>query len=126
MVIYWAANRSHPQVKGVILEGPPYSFPDSKKKRYRLYGSSPSYEDLYEKAKTVLGNDPYYSGNDETIIVYQSRGPSREPLSGEIFTYKTWWFMQGPEAHAVMSCRHMDKVQLPMLIMRGENDPLVE
>jgi alpha-beta hydrolase superfamily lysophospholipase len=34
--------------------------------------------------------------------------------------------MEGPEAHAVKSYRHMDKVHLPMLIMRGENDPLVE
>jgi alpha-beta hydrolase superfamily lysophospholipase len=126
MVVHWAANRNYPQIKGIILEGPPYSFPDSKKKRYGLYGSSPGYEELYEKAKTVLGNDPYNSGNDETIIVYRSRGPTREPLSDEIFTYKTWWFMEGPEAHAVKSYRHMDKVHLPMLIMRGENDPLVE
>jgi alpha-beta hydrolase superfamily lysophospholipase len=126
MVVNWAANRSYPQVKGILLEGPPYSFPDSKKNRCRFYGSSPSYEELYEKAKTVLGNDPYNSENDETIIVYQSRGPTREPLSDEIFTYRTWWFMQGPEAHAAMSYRHIDKIQLPMLIMRGENDPLVE
>jgi alpha-beta hydrolase superfamily lysophospholipase len=126
MVVYWLANRNYPEVKGVILEGPPYSGPDSHKKRYREYGSSPSYEALYQEAKKVLGRDPYNSTNDETIIVYQSRGSTKEPLSDEIFTYKTWWFMQGPEAHAAMTHKHMDKIQLPMLIMRGEHDFLTE
>jgi len=47
-------------------------------------------------------------------------------LSDEIFTYKTWWFMAGPEAHAAMTYKHIDKISLPMLMIRGENDPLIE
>ena len=126
MAAHWAANREHPKVKGLILEGVPYSFPDSERKRFTKWGSSPTYEEVSERAKAMLGDDPYRSPNDEIFIVYQARGPNSEPLSDEIFTYKTWWFMAGPEAHAAMVCKQIDRITLPMLMIRGENDPLVE
>jgi pimeloyl-ACP methyl ester carboxylesterase len=59
-------------------------------------------------------------------VVYQAKGPNSEPISDEIFTYKTWWFMAGPEAHAAMPYKQIDKITLPILMIRGENDPIVE
>ncbi|MBW1724564.1 MAG: alpha/beta fold hydrolase [Deltaproteobacteria bacterium] len=126
MAAYWASNREHPNVKGLILEGVLYSSPDSKRKRFAEWGSFPTYEQASENAKAVLGDDPYNSAHDEILIFYHSRGPNLEPLSDEIFTYKTWWFMAGPEAHAAMTYKHIDKINLPILMIRGENDHIVE
>lgn len=126
MLVNWAANRHDKAVKGIILEGGHYSIPDSWKKDFGKWKSKPSYEEIYKKAKSILGKDPYNSPNDETFVVYQSRGPSKEPLNSEIFTYKTWWFMSGPEAYNAMSYRQIGKIKLPILMIRGMHDFLVE
>jgi alpha-beta hydrolase superfamily lysophospholipase len=126
MVAHWATNREYPQVKGLILESVLYSGADSQRKRFEKWGSTPTYEEIIQKARSVLGNDPYNSVRDESFVVYQAKGPSREPINNEIFTYKTWWFMAGPEGHRAMACKQIGNVRLPILIMRGENDPLVE
>ena len=34
--------------------------------------------------------------------------------------------MMGPEAHAAMAHKHIGRVKIPMLLIRGENDPLIE
>ena len=99
MVVHWAANRQHPLVKGLILEGAGFSIPDSRRKRWEKWGSSPTYAEVYARAKALLGADPYHAPDDEVFVVYQSSGPSREPIHSEIYTYKSWWFMFGPEAH---------------------------
>jgi len=126
MVVHWAANRAHPHVKGIILEGTHYSIPDTQKKRLAKWGSTPTYEELYTKAKAVLGKNPYQSPHDETVVIYQARGPSRRPHHDEIFTYKTWWHMMGPEAYAAMAHRHIGKIQIPIVLIRGDRDPLIE
>jgi alpha-beta hydrolase superfamily lysophospholipase len=126
MVVYWAANHQHPLVKGIILEGAEFSLPDSRRKRWEKWGSSPTYAEVYEQAKAILGADPYRAPDDEVFVVYQCSGPSREPIHSEIYTYKTWWFMIGPEAHNAMTHRHIAKINVPMLLLRGEHDPLVE
>lgn len=126
MLVYWAAHREHPSVRGLVLEGGHYSLPDSLRKRSAKWGSVPTYDEVYAKAKAVLGDDPYHSANDETFVVYRASGPSREPIHSEIFTYKTWWFMAGPEAHNAMACKHIGKINSPILMIRGENDELVE
>lgn len=126
MVVHWAANREHPSVRSLVLEGGHYSLPDALRKRSAQWGSMPTYEEVYEKAQAVLGDDPYNSTNDETFVVHQASGPSREPIHSEIFTYKTWWFMAGPEADSAMAYKHIGKINTPILMIRGENDPLVE
>jgi alpha-beta hydrolase superfamily lysophospholipase len=126
IAVYWAAHREPGQVRGLILEGPPYSFPASKKRLYDQYGSQPSYEEISREAKAVLGDEPYRSPHDESFVIYRACGPSSEPLDNEIFTYKTWWFMAGPEAQGTMTYRHIRRIKLPLLLMRGEHDPLVE
>lgn len=126
MVVHWASKRTHSNVKGLILEGAHYSIPESQRHRLATFGSDPTYDEIYERAKALLGEDPYNSPHDEIFIIYKARGPTRQPLHDEIFTYKTWWHMMGPEAHAAMANKHIGKVQLPMLIVRGEHDPLIE
>ena len=126
MVLHWAANRPEANIRGLVLEGTHYSIPDSQRKRLAKWGSTPSYDELYQQAQTVLGNDPHHSLNDETVVIYRARGPSRMPLHDEIFTYKTWWHMMGPEAHAAMAYKHIGKVKVPMLLIRGKNDPIIE
>ncbi len=126
MAAYWASKRGGTNVKGLILEGALYSMPDSQKREFVKWGSSPTYDEIYERAKIVLGDDPYNSRNDETFVVYQSRGATREPSSSEVFTYKTWWFMTGPEAYGTMTYRHIGKIKLPILIIRGEKDWITE
>lgn len=126
MVVHWAANRQHPRVNGLILEGTGFSLPDSRRKRWEKWGSSPTYTEVYERAKVLLGADPYHAPDDEVFVACQSSGPSREPIHSEIYTYKTWWFLMGPEAWNAMTYRHIGKVSVPMLLLRGEHDPLVE
>jgi alpha-beta hydrolase superfamily lysophospholipase len=126
MLVHWAANRNHSSIRGLVLEGCLYSSAASQRKRFETWGAIPSYEEVYAQAKEVLGDDPYGSENDETLLVYQSKGPSHEPINDEIFTYKTWWFMEGPEAHAAMAHEHIGRITVPVLMMRGERDHMVE
>jgi pimeloyl-ACP methyl ester carboxylesterase len=126
MALNWAGNHADPNIRGLILEGVHYSIPDSQRKRLAKWGSTPTYDELYNRAQAVLGDDPYNSLNDETVVIYRARGPSRKPIHDEIFTYKTWWHMMGPEAHAAMAYKHIGKVKIPMLLIRGENDPIIE
>ncbi|MFC1834800.1 alpha/beta hydrolase [Thermodesulfobacteriota bacterium] len=126
MLVNWVTHRQNERLKGIILEGLHYSFPRSQKKRFSKWGSNPSYSEIYGRAQQVLGDDPYNSREDETFVVYQSRGPDREPGSSEIFTYKSWWFMAGPEAHRSMARHHIHKIRIPVLFIRGEGDWLVE
>ena len=126
MLVNWAAKKKDEAVKGIVLEGGHYSIPDSWKKDFNKWKSTPSYEEIYKKAKSILGKDPYRSPDDETFAVYQSRGPTKEPINSEIFTYKTWWFMSGPEAHNAMAYKQIGKIKLPILMIRGVDDFLVE
>lgn len=126
MLVNWAAHRQPEHVRGLILEGAAFSGPDSKKKRFDRYGSSPTYQEILEKAQAVLGDDPYHSPQDEVFVIYRATGPSLEPLHSEIYTYKTWWFMVGPEAHGAMIYKHIGRIKLPILLIRGEHDPLTE
>ena len=126
MLVHWAAHRQPRNVRGLILEGAAFSGPDSKKRRFASYGSRPAYEEIFEKALAVLGDDPYNSPHDEVFVVYRATGPTLEPLHSEIYTYKTWWFMSGPEAHSAMIYKHIGQIKVPILLIRGEHDPLTE
>ncbi|MDA2919844.1 alpha/beta hydrolase [Desulfobacterota bacterium AH_259_B03_O07] len=122
MVVYWASKRNNPLIKGLILEGVHYSTNEAHRMRLQKWSGTPTYEEIYEKAKMILGDDPYNSKNDETFIIYKSRGPTPEPINNDPFTYKTWWFMMGPHADAAKAFKHIEKINIPILFMRGEND----
>ena len=126
LAVYYAANKSDPDVRGLILEGCAFSLPDSQRKRWKRWNSVPSYDEVYGKAKEILGPDPYKSPNDRIFIVCRAWGPTFNPFHIEIYTYKTWWFMRGPEAYNAMTYRLISKVRVPILFIQGENDDIVE
>jgi pimeloyl-ACP methyl ester carboxylesterase len=119
MVVYWAATHDHPQLRGLILEGVSRSIPDRHRREALAWGSVPTYEEIHARARSLLG-----AASDETFVVYRSRGPTRGPNHSEVFTYRTWWHMVGPEAHRAMAYRHIAGIRLPMLMLRGEKDEL--
>lgn len=123
---YYAANRSDPNIRGLILEGCAFSLTDSQRKRWDKWNSAPSYNEVYSKAKEILGPDPHKSLNDQILIVYRAWGPTFNPFHIEIFSYKTWWFMRGPEAYNAMTYKLISKVRVPTLLLQGENDDILE
>ncbi len=126
MLAYWTANRRPHNVRGIVLEGIHYSTSEAQRARLEKWGGSPTYEEIFESAKCVLGDDPHKSKRDEIFVVYRARGPTPEPKNNEIFTYKTWWFMMGPHACGAMAHKHIPKIKIPILFLRGENDFIVD
>ncbi|MER3447478.1 MAG: hypothetical protein C4291_11865 [Candidatus Dadabacteria bacterium] len=95
-----------------------FSVPDSQRKRWEKWNSVPSYNEVYIKAKETLGPDPYKSQNDRIFIVYRAWGHTFNPFYVEIFTYKTWWFMRGPEAYNAMTYKLILRVKVLILYLR--------
>jgi len=126
MLAYWTASGRPQNLRGIVLEGIHYATSEAQKARLEKWGGSRTYEELYEPAKSVLGDDPYKSKRDEIFVVYRAKGPTPEPANNEIFTYKTWWFMMGPHAYGAMAYKHIPKIKTPMLFLRGENDFIVD
>lgn len=123
-VDYIAASPGSP-VKGLILEGCSYSLPESQKKRLDRCDSIPRYDDIAAKARSVLGSDPESSDNDQIFVVYRAWGDSLNPSDVEMFTYKTWWFMRGPEAERAKTCDIISGVSVPALFIHGAEDNIV-
>jgi alpha-beta hydrolase superfamily lysophospholipase len=126
LVAYYASKRSDPSIHGLILEGCAFSLPEAQKKRWDKWNSEPSYDEVYRKAKEILEPDPYKSSKDQIFIVYRAWGPTFNPFHIEIFTYKTWWFMRGPEAHNAITYKLISKIKAPILFLQGENDDILE
>ncbi|MGH7799164.1 MAG: alpha/beta fold hydrolase [Thermodesulfobacteriota bacterium] len=125
LVAYYASKRSDPCIHGLILEGCAFSLPEAQKKRWDKWNSEPSYDEVYRKAKEILGSDPYKSSKDQIFIVYRAWGPTFNPFHIEIFTYKTWWFMRGPEAYNAMTYKLIPNIKVPILFIQGENDDIL-
>ncbi len=113
-------------VKGVIALATPYSIPDSVKRRWNKWGSMPSYDEMYQEAGEILGDDPHKSKQDRTVLIFRARGDSYRPEHTEIYTYKTWWFLAGPEAEAVKSYKQIKNIKLPILLIQGWEDEFVK
>lgn len=126
IVAYYASKRSDSSIKGLILEGCSFSLPEAQRKRWGKWNSEPSYDEVYTKAKEVLGPDPYKSSKDQVFIVYRAWGPTFNPFHIEILTYKTWWFMRGPEAYNAMTHNLVSKIKVPILFLQGEDEDILE
>ncbi len=112
-------------LKGVIALATPYSMPDSIKRRWDEYGSQPSYDEVCEEAKQILGLETKKSDNDRTILIYKARGNSFKPEHTEVYTYKTWWFLAGPEAEDAKGYIQIKNIKKPILLIQGWNDEMV-
>jgi len=126
LAVYYTTQSEENHIKGLILEGCSYSLPDSQKRRLEKFKSIPQYDDIYKRAKLVLGPDPRNDANDQIFIVYRAWGESFNPVDVEMFTYRTWWFMRSPEAHFAKTCDLIDEVKVPILFIHGENDDVVD
>ncbi len=120
------AREEGSKLSGIISLATPYSMPDSIRRRWNRWGSEPSYDEVLEEAKEILKPDPYSSKEDRTILVYKARGDTYEPEHTEIYTYKTWWFLAGPEAEAAMAYKRIDKISVPILLIQGWYDEVVD
>ncbi len=126
MAVYYATRTGSFGIRGLVLEGCSYSLPYSQQRRLERNGSIPSYDDIYLKAKEVLGPDPGRKKNDQIFIVYRAWGDSFNPVDAEMFTYRTWWFMRGPDAHHAKTCELVKDLKAPVLFIHGENDDVVD
>ena len=100
--------------------------PDSIRRRWDKWNSQPSYEQVYNEAKEILYPDPSSEDvDDRTIIIYKARGDSYRPEHTEIYTYKTWWFLAGPEAESAMGYKQVVNIKVPILLIQGWNDEIV-
>lgn len=129
IVLRYAAMRNdpgrYPNLKGYMLLATPYSMPESIRRRWNRWESEPSYDEVYQEAKEILKPDPYNTEQDRTILIYKARGSTYLPWHTEIYTYKTWWFLAGPEADTAKAHLMIEKVTAPILLVQGWHDDVV-
>jgi pimeloyl-ACP methyl ester carboxylesterase len=126
IVLRYASLRSDPQqypsLKGIIALSTPYSTADTIRKRWNRWGSNPSYDEIYRRVKETLKPDPYTSTEDRTVIIYKARGDTLNPEHTELYTYKTWWYLAGPEAESSRCYKQIRRVRIPILLIQGRED----
>lgn len=116
---------AYPSLKGVIALATPYSMPDSIRRRWNKWDSQPSYDDVYQEAKEILKQAPYDSSEDRTILIYRARGNTYRPEHTEIYTYKTWWFLAGPQSEGAKAYKQIEQIKIPILLIQGWHDDIV-
>ena len=120
-------TQTYPDLSGAIGIATPFSMPDTIRRRWERFGSEPSYDEVYEKAKRIVepGSNVGYP-NDETIIVKRAHGPTNLPEHTEIYTLKTWWALAGPEAKGAMAYKQIVKIKdIPVLLVHASNDEMI-
>lgn len=126
LAVYYLHKKPDHGVKGLILEGCSFSLPDSQRNRYNHWKSIPSYDRIYTRAQSILSPDPYTSQGDQVFAVYRAWGDDFRPSNTELFTYRTWWFMRGPEAINAKTYKLMSSIDIPVLLIQGTDDYIVE
>lgn len=111
---------------GFVVLACPYSMPASIRRRWNRWGSQPSYDEVYEEARGILRGEPENSAEDRTIIIFKARGESYRPEHTEIYTYKTWWHLAGPEADSAKGHMNIQDIKQPILLIQGSYDDVVD
>ncbi len=131
MAIRYGALRNDPSkysdIMGVIAIATPYSMPDMTSRRWEEFGSEPSYEEIYQRAKRIFypepGQDP---AKDEIIVIKKAHGRTRAPRHTEVYTLKTWWALDGPEAEGSKAYKNIGQIKLPILLLHGLRDEFIQ
>jgi pimeloyl-ACP methyl ester carboxylesterase len=120
--------KRYPDLNGVIAIATPFSMPDTIRRRWERFGSEPSYDEVYEKAKRIFNpEDKAEPGHDETIIVKKAHGPTNLPEHTEIYTLRTWWALSGPEAEGAKAYRQIGNIKdSPVLLVHASKDEIIE
>ena len=124
LAIRWAANQPRGSLRGLVGLGTPWSLPAAQEARARRWGAEPSYERIFAEAKRVVlsarGDDA-----DRLFVIERSRGPTRQPRHGEVYTYRTWWHSRGPRAEAAMTHLQIPRMDAPLLLVQCDGDVIV-
>ncbi len=131
MAIRYGAMRNdplkYPAIKGVIAVSTPYSLTDAIRRRWKRFGSKPTYDEIYARAKRIFnplaGKKP---AQDETFVVKKAHGETCLPEHSEVYTLKTWWSLAGPEAEGTKAYKHIGKVEVPILLVHALYDDIIE
>ena len=126
VVLRYASLRSNvskfPSLKGIIAVSTPYSHPDSVRRRWERWGSNPSYDEIYRRVRETLRPDPMHTAEDRTMVIYRARGDTLNPEHSELYTYKTWWFLAGPEAESAKCYKQITEINIPLLLIQARRD----
>lgn len=131
MAIRYGAMRNdpakYPAIKGVIAVATPYSLPDAIRRRWNRFGSQPSYDEVYKRARRIFdpigGETP---AQDEPVVVKKAHGDSLLPEHSEVYTLKTWWSLAGPEAEGTKAYKHIGNLTVPTLLIHASHDDTIE
>ena len=131
MAIRYAALRKdpseYPAVRGIIAIATPYSLPETIRRRWKRFGSEPSYDEVYRKAKRIF--KPATSeeaARDESFVVKKAHGKTYLPEHSEVYTLKTWWSLASPEAEGTKAYKHIGQAQVPILLVHALQDDILE
>ena len=120
-------SKERADVAGIVAVATPYSMPDTIRHRWNRFGSEPSYEELHQRAKPLLkGRDLDGVAEDEIVIVKRAHGNTSASHHSDIYTLKTWWALAGPEAEGARSHKHVGKIRVPILLIHGSQDSVVQ
>ena len=118
---------THADISGIIAVATPYSMPDVIRRRWEQFGSEPSYDEVYQRAQQLFKPLPEYrSTQDEIVVVKRAHGYTTRPEHTDIYTLKTWWALAGPEAEGAEVYRHIGRIRLPLLLVHGSQDDLID
>jgi pimeloyl-ACP methyl ester carboxylesterase len=121
LVTLYAAAREMDGLRGLLCIGNPWGLPQAAERRSEKYGAQPGYWELAEEVRRTVDEVP-----DQVFVVARSRGPTRRPRDSEVYTRRTWWHSRGPEAVEAMACRQIVAVSVPVLLIQGTDDVVVE
>jgi pimeloyl-ACP methyl ester carboxylesterase len=127
MAIRYAAAlpETEAAVLGVAAIASPYSLPETVRRRWERFGSQPTYDEMSRRAEAVVRGDPPPAA-DEMIAVDRAHGETLRPEHTEVYTLRTWWGLAGPEADDARPHRHIGAVRVPILLVHGERDTVIE
>jgi pimeloyl-ACP methyl ester carboxylesterase len=114
-----------PAVVGIAAIATPYSLPDMVRRRWERFGSQPTYDEMRRRAEAAVRGDPP-PATDEMVAVYRAHGETLRPEHTEVYTLRTWWALAGPEADDARPHRHIGLVRMPILLVHGERDAVIE
>ncbi len=114
-------------IRGVIAIATSYSMPETVRRRWARFGSEPTYDEMVRRAAGLFhpepGSDP---AGDETVVVKRAHGHTTLPEHTEVYTLKTWWALASPEAEGPKTYLHIGKVPVPILLVHGMHDDIIE
>jgi pimeloyl-ACP methyl ester carboxylesterase len=130
MAIRYGALRNdsekHPDIVGVIAMATPHSMPETIRTRWDRFGSEPSYDEVYNRAKRIFRADAEGERpRDETLVIKKAHGHTSLPEHTDIYTLKTWWTLAGPEAEGAQPYRHIGQIRAPILLVHGLDDDII-